>query len=105
MAAPRTTIARLRWHRGLTQGQLAGLSGVSVKTIEKIEAGKSKGSPRTALLLAGALATDVEEIVAALIADYTGTKNEDDSGSNVVQLTTGADGETERDIRGTAAEA
>lgn len=104
MAAPRTTIARLRWHRGLTQGQLATLSGVSIKTIEKIEAGKSKGSPRTALLLAGPLATDVEEIVEALIADYVGGQDKT-SEDNVVHLSPGADGETEQDIRGTAAEA
>jgi len=70
MAIPRTTIARLRWHRGLTQRELAALSGVSIKTIEKIEAGQSKGSPRTALLLAGPLAVDVRDIVEALVRDY-----------------------------------
>lgn len=73
MSAPRTTIARLRWHRGLTQKELAKLSRLSIKTIEKVEAGRTKGSPRTALLLAGALAADVEDIVAALLGDYVGT--------------------------------
>lgn len=70
MTTPKTTVARLRWHRGLTQAELATLAKISVKTVEKIEAGQSKGSPRTALLLAGALAVDVELIVRALVEDY-----------------------------------
>lgn len=98
MAAPRTTIAKLRWNRGITQRELAELSGLSIKTIEKIEAGNSKGSPRTALLLAGPLAVDVEVIVHALIDDYRK--------SNVVKLTaSGATGEQEQSIRDIAAEA
>jgi transcriptional regulator with XRE-family HTH domain len=56
------------------------LSGVSIKTIEKIEAGLSKGSPRTALLLSGPLAVDVELIVRYLVKDYRGG-NEDDEGA------------------------
>lgn len=95
MAAPRTTIARLRWHRGLTQNQLALLSGLSIKTIEKIEAGSSKGSPKSALLLAGALAVDVEVVVEALMTDYRGSKGDD----NVVSLP-GADGEQENVVTG-----
>lgn len=102
MAAPRTQIARMRWHRGLTQSQLAVLSGVSIKTIEKIEGGYSKGSPKTALLLAGALAVDVADVVKALMEDYVGSGGK----GNVVQLSaSGANGETEQGIRDIAAEA
>lgn len=96
MAAPRTTVAKLRWSRGITQRQLAFLSGVSIKTIEKIEAGKSRGSPRTALLLAGPLAVDVDVIVDALHKDYVG---------DVSILEPGAEGEQEQDTRDIAAEA
>lgn len=109
MTPPRTTVARLRWHRGLTQRELAELTRLSVKTIEKIEAGQSKGSPRTAILLASALAVDVEVVVNALLLDYKGRKSNVDNGNNVVNLPEpGANGEQDGEVESvipTAAEA
>lgn len=98
MTAPRTTIARLRWHRGLTQKQLARLANISVKTVEKIEAGTSKGSPRTAILLAGALAVDVDLIVKALVEDYVGRGQGNGSVVVDIQSASGAAGEQDGEL-------
>lgn len=54
----------LRLRRGWSQEHLAELSGVSVRTIQRIENGQTPGLA-SATALAGAFGIDVEELVAA----------------------------------------
>lgn len=53
----------LRWQQGWTQTQLAENSRVHINTISAIERGDSKGTPPTALKLAGALGVETGDIV------------------------------------------
>ena len=54
----------LRTNQHLTQEGLAELSGISIRTIQRIEKGLSKGSAHTAKALAAALAVDPQRLTA-----------------------------------------
>lgn len=58
-----SVIAQLRMERGLTQEQLAELSGVHFKTIGCIERGKTTGSVDTLKKIAKALKVDISELL------------------------------------------
>lgn len=55
-------VARERKKLGLTQGQLADVTGIGQSTIETIEQGRSSGSLDTLLVLAQAFGMSVEEL-------------------------------------------
>lgn len=74
MAFPRTTIARLRWSKGLTQQELADLAGLHLETVQLMERGRSRGSVKSVAKLADALHCDPDSLVTALINDFIGTK-------------------------------
>lgn len=58
-----STVARLRWSRGWGITDLSDASGLSENTISRIEAGESRGTPKSALKLAQCLGVDVLDII------------------------------------------
>lgn len=58
-----TVVRRLRWARGWSITDLSEHSKVSCETIERIEAGRSNGSPKSAYRIAKALGVLVDDIV------------------------------------------
>lgn len=67
-------VARLRWSRGISRGELAAKTGLSGSTISDIERGRSRGSPRTARLIARALDIAADVIITKGSDDDTGTE-------------------------------
>lgn len=55
-------LANYRRIKGLSQQQLADISGVSAKTIQRIESGKVEAHPATLKMLADALEVETEEL-------------------------------------------
>lgn len=66
-AAPRHTndspIARLRRERGLTQGQLAQMTGCYTKDISRWESGKHRPGSKSLTKLASALGCTIEQLL------------------------------------------
>ena len=63
-----------REKRGLTQCELAELSGVTQKTIWALENNKNNGSVATIELLADALGLSIDEYVGHKVVKYRGKK-------------------------------
>lgn len=55
-------LAHYRRSKGLSQQQLADVSGVSARTIQRIESGKVEAHPATLKMLAEALEVETEEL-------------------------------------------
>ncbi|UWX61277.1 helix-turn-helix domain-containing protein [Chryseobacterium oranimense] len=55
-------LADYRRKKGLSQQQLADVSGVSIRTIQRIETGKVEAHPSTLKMLADALEVDTEKL-------------------------------------------
>ena len=56
-------LAHSRRNKGLSQQQLADVSGVSTRTIQRIESGKVEAHPATLKILADALEVKTDELV------------------------------------------
>jgi len=56
-------LAHYRRNKGLSQQQLADVSGVSGRTIQRIESGKVEAHPATLKMLADALEIEIEELM------------------------------------------
>ena len=63
-----------REKRGLSQYELADLSGVTQKTIWALEHDKNNGSVTTVELLADALGLSIDEYVGHKVVKYRGKK-------------------------------
>lgn len=71
-------LAHYRRNKGLSQQQLADFSGVSARTIQRIESGKVEAHPATLKMLAEALEVETEALtVNEQLAESTEIKNED----------------------------
>jgi uncharacterized Tic20 family protein len=71
-------LAHYRRKTGLSQEQLAAVSGVSARTIQRIESGKVEAHPATLKMLADALKVQTEELtVSEKMPSFFETKNED----------------------------
>lgn len=73
-------LAHYRRKTGLSQEQLAAVSGVSVRTIQRIESGKVEAHPATLKMLADALKVQTQELTVneqIQFSTKTKTKNED----------------------------
>ncbi|MFC3158018.1 Uncharacterized conserved protein, Tic20 family [Chryseobacterium arachidis] len=55
-------LAEYRRNKGLSQQQLADVSGVSARTIQRIESGKAEAHPATLKMIADALEIETEEL-------------------------------------------
>lgn len=58
-------LATLRKRKGLSQEQLSNLSGVALRTVQRIEAGQVSSHPQTLVLLAAALEIGIEKLTAS----------------------------------------
>ena len=56
-------LAHYRRNKGLSQQQLADVSGVSARTIQRIESGKVEAHPATLKMLADSLEIGTEELI------------------------------------------
>lgn len=92
---PHTQMALWRWHKGLTQTQLAEAADVGINTIFRMEHGQSIATPKTVVKVAKALGIDVEVFLDALINDFVDKDSQQQmDAANVVQpIRKGADGE------------
>lgn len=71
-------LANYRRIKGLSQQQLADVSGVSARTIQRIESGKVEAHPATLKMLADALEVETEELtVNEQLPESPEIKNED----------------------------
>ncbi|WP_261511796.1 helix-turn-helix domain-containing protein [Chryseobacterium paludis] len=71
-------LAHYRRKTGLSQEQLAAVSGVSARTIQRIESGRVEAHPATLKMLADALKVQTEELtVDEKLPSFIETKNED----------------------------
>ena len=68
------TMRRWRKKRGLSQDELADLSGVAQKTIWALEHDKNNGSVTTVELLSDALGLSIDEYVGHKVVKYRGKK-------------------------------
>jgi len=71
-------LAHYRRRKGLSQEQLAAVSGVSARTIQRIESGKVEAHPATLKMLADSLEVKTEELtIQEQMLPLSETKNED----------------------------
>jgi len=71
-------LAHYRRTKGLSQEQLATVSGVSARTIQRIESGKVEAHPATLKMLADALEIETEELTVIVpLPRSAETKNSD----------------------------
>lgn len=71
-------LVHYRRKKGLSQEQLAAVSGVSSRTIQRIESGKVEAHPATLKMLADALDVNTEELIAKeSVPSFVEIKNED----------------------------